>query len=369
MSLLFLEGCGCPGENKEDKECFNGEICIVNNSVSAKTVQCTALSIDGVYSGPVFVYDSLLFYYPMNRTSSSFYEIYNLKDLTLMGRFCNKGGGPDELLAATTITHFYKEDGDLKVLLYGGNEKKIREWNVSKSLSEGKTIFDRDCTFGWDVDGHVTVYNNLFRLNKDTVFVVTPSVPITLDQELISLPVYEKRSVETNKKVQSYPIFKKYPENNNVNVNSLYNILSPERFLTSFYCIKPDLTKVVQALMFMPQINILDLESGLVKGYRTNAAVDFSIFKRNIEKVDYCYTSVAANDEFIYALYWGEKITDDEEEKNPCVVHVFNWNGNLVNKIDLGVYINQITLDETNNLLYGREYNSDYVYMFDLDEL
>lgn len=375
MRYLFLNGIlgiflfVCCNSHYTDKEYFSGNIYVIKDSVSVKNLITNSFAIEGVYNGPIFVYDSLLIYYPLNQTATSSYEIYNLKDLSFIGKFCDKGVGPDEIMALTTISHFYEENGELKTLLYGGNEKKLLEWNISKSLVEHKTVFDRIIPYNWDVNNHVTVYNNIFRLDRDTILAITPSVPLTLDQELVSLPLYEKRTITSNKQIKLYNIFDKYPENNGSNVHSSYNVLSPESFLTSFYCIKPDCSKMVQVMMYMPQINILDLQSGVIEGFRINSSIDFSIFKKNIEKVNYCFTNVAVNDDFIYALYWGRKIKGDSEKKNSCTVYIFDWNGNLVNKIDLRKYVNQIFLDEKNNILYGREYSSDYIYSYNLDML
>lgn len=365
--IVFLFVC-CNSHNS-DNEYFSGNIYVLKDSISAKSLKTKSFTIEGVYNGPIYVYDSLLVYYPLNQTATSSYEIYNLKDSSFMGGFCDKGIGPNEIMALTTITHFYEENGELKTLLYGGNEKKMLEWNISKSLAEHKTVFDRIVYYNWDVDNHVTVYNNIFRIDRDTILTITPTIPLTLDQELVSLPVYEKRTIDSNKQVQLYNVFHKYPENNGVKVHSPYNILSPESFLTSFYCIKPDFSKMVQVMMFMPQINILDLQSGMIEGFRISSAVDFTIFKKNIEKVNYCFTNVTVNNKFIYALYWGRKVKGDSDKNSSCIVYIFDWNGTLVNKIDLGKYVNQIFLDEKNNILYGREYTSDYIYSYDLDML
>lgn len=364
---LFLFVC-CNSHNT-DKEYFSGNIYVIKDTVSVKSLKTKSFTIEGVYHGPIFVYDSLLIYYPLNQTVTSYYEIYNLKDSSFIGKFCDKGVGPNEIMALSTISHFYEENGELKTLLYGGNEKKMLEWNISKSLAEHKTVFDQIIPYDWNVNNHATVYSNIFRLEKDTILAITPTLPLTLDQELVSLPLYEKRTIASNKLVQLYNIFDKYPENNGSNVHSSYNVLSPESFLSSFYCIKPDRSKIVQVMMYMPQINILDLQSGVVEGFRISSSVDFTMFKKNIEKVNYCFTNVAVNNEFIYALYWGSKIKGDSDKKSSCIVYVFDWNGDLVNKIDLREFVNQIFLDEKNNILYGREYASDYIYSYDLDIL
>lgn len=366
-SILFILLLCCCNSSFTDNDYFAGEINLIKDSLPVKDIQPESIEIDGIYKGPIFVYDSLLIYYPMNFTATSSYEVYNLNNKSLLGKFCNRGGGPNEIISLTLVSHFYTENGDLKTLLYGGNEKKLVEWNISKSLAKQTTVFDQVVPYDWDVDSHVIPYNKLFRISSDTIWVTVPSTFLTIDNELISLPVYEKRTISTNRQVQKYDIFYKIPENNGDKVQSA--LLSPERFLESFYCMKPDGSKIVQAMLFMPQVNILDLRSGGVEGFRINPFIRFSTFKENIGKINYNFTSVAVDDRFIYALYWGRSIKDKNEKKQSNIVYVFDWEGNLVNKLGLGKYVEHIFLDEKNHILYGREYTSDYVYAYDLNAL
>lgn len=343
---------------------FAGEIFFVADTVPVKKWEPHIIEVEGVYQGPIFVYDSLLFYYPLNASATNFYDIYNLKNDSLLGKFCNKGGGPDEVIALTTISHFYKEKGDLKALLYAGNEKKLLEWNISESLKQQKTIFDRIVSYHWDVDDHYAIYNRIFRLNSDTLFTITPTTPLTLDLKTVSLPLYEKRSIKTNRKIHSYSVFLDTPDGDDT------NLLMPENIFASFYGIKPDLTKVAQSLMYLPQINIIDINSDIVNGFRVKGSYDFSVFEDKINKVKSNYIDLSVSDDFIYALFLGVNInTPEKRSKTSCMVHVYDWEGNLLHKVDLGYYVDQIVLDDKNDLLYGREYTSEQIYCYNLSDL
>lgn len=362
LLIVFLS-ISC-SQTTDTEKYFAGELFFVTDTLSVKKLEPSIIEIEGVYKGPIFVYDSLLFYYPLNASAANFYDIYNLKDGSLLGRFCNKGGGPKEVVALTTISHIYKEGGDLKTLLYAGNEKKLLEWNVSESLKQQKTVFDRIIVYNWDIDNHYTIYNRIFKLQSDSLFTITPTTPLTLDFLTVSLPLYEKRTISTNKKICSYPVFLDTPQGNDP------NLLMPENFLSSFYSIKPDLSKVAQSLMHLHQLNIIDINTGIVKGFRMKGTSDFSTFKNNINKVKYNYIDLATSDSFIYSLFLGVSINAPEKRSDTsCMIHVYDWKGNLLHKIDLGHYVDQIVLDDVNQLLYGREYTSEQIYCYDLSNL
>ena len=349
-----------------DNQYFNGEVRFINDTVSIQTIVNKKIEIEGIYDGPIFVYDSLMIYYPLTRSAKNLYDIYNIKNDSLVGNFFRKGNGPNEFAALTIITDFFKENNDLKTLLYAGFDKKLITWNISKSIEKQTTIIDTIMPFDWETDHHTTIYNTVFRITKDTVLAMVPATAITLDQQSVSLPLIEKRKISDNKCIKSYNIYTQYPEGNGQNVFSPYNHLSPERFLTSFYNIKPDQTKLVQALMFLPQINIIDLNTGTIKGFRFADSYNFSIFKKHIEKVDYCFTNVVCDNQYIYALYSGINITDKENAGHAHLIYVFNWDGELIKKFDLGINANHLFLDHSNNRLYAREYTSDYTYCYTL---
>lgn len=364
LYLLIICSCISCSQVNDTEKCFAGKISYVTNTLPVKKLKPHKIEIEGIYQGPVVVYDSLLFYYPMNASAANFYDIYNLKDGSLLGRFCNKGGGPAEVIALTTIAHFYKEDGDLKTLLYAGNEKKLLEWNISESLKQQKTVFDKIALYNWDVDNHNTVYSRIFRLHSDTLFTITPTLSLTLDLLTVSLPVYEKRTLSTNKCIHSYSVFLDTPQSDDI------KLLLPENFFSSIYGIKPDLSKVAQSLMYLHQINILDVNTGVVKGFRMEGSSDFSVFKNNVNKVKSNYIDLAVSDNFIYALFLGVSInTPGKRAETSCQVHVYDWEGNFLHKIDLEHYVDQIALDDVNNLLYGREYTSEQIYCYDLNRL
>ena len=99
--------------------------------------------------------------------------------------------------------------------------------------------------------------------------------PFPLSDEESTLLFYQKRTVDTNKALRNYSIYKQTVKNEEAPIIS-------EAFFASADAFKPDGTKAVQVMGHLPQLNILDFETGQVLGYRMEGGDDFSVFQGSI---------------------------------------------------------------------------------------
>ena len=211
------------------------------------------------------------------------------------------------------------------------------------------------------MDDHINAYSGIFRVDENTLFTKIESVALTWDLATVSLPVYEKRTIDTNQKLRSYSIYKEVPKGNDS--NKKYR----QMFLRSIFCIKPDLSKMVQMMVYIPQINILDINSGIVDGFRLKGFPDLSVFKTREGDIKANYTGVGVTDKLICVL------SLDLKKEEVCLdntyVYIYNWDGELIKIIDLGGFYNQILVDEINNILYVRELHSEEILCYKLDNI
>lgn len=355
--MFVLLGCN---QTNDDRKYFNGEIFLVEDNVQLEKLTGKEVDIKGNYRRDFFPYDSLLIIYYYDTAAPNFFDVYSLKTDSILGSFCFKGKGPNEVSGISPVYHFYKDKDNLKTLLYEPNQQNLIEWNITESLKQHTTINDTIIPYHWMVDNHATIFNQLFRLNENTVFVITPPFSATLDSDTASLPVYEKRTIYTNKQIQSYSVFLDSPKSADC------KLFNPWRIFSSYYSIKPDLSKIAQSLTHLCQINIIDIESGIVKGFRLKGTSDFSVFEKNIADLKYNYTNLVSNNEFIYVLFKGIEFNKRNTEA-PSIVYVYDWDGNLVRKFDLGRHVSRIRLDEVNNLVYAQNDLTDKIYCYDFN--
>jgi hypothetical protein len=349
----------CCNKNK-DVEYFNGEICYFDNSSKiVKHVTAKAVPLDNIQSGQIAVYDSLLICWHPNYPNHFFY-IINLDSGNEIGFFCEKGQGSREALSVNCIYQIFRKGNDICTFLWAYNESRLFLWNISQSVEQGMTVYDTIIPYDKNR------YFFLFYQPEDILFVNRPSD--ILNREEATTPFYEKRSVSTKEIIRDYPVYKeKLMKNRDASIL--------EFFFYTWDVIKPDGTKIVQVMRSLPQINILDTHTGEVAGFRMRNGPGFSILESSpdIKLTNNYYNCVHADDNFIYATYWGKepwsgRIGDDLPFLN--TIHVFDWNGKLLYELITDrPFFRSIWLDQVRNRLYTIDVSTDEVYYLDIGEL
>jgi hypothetical protein len=353
---------GCHKE--ADKHYFNGEIKLVDDTQNVTELSSDRIFLEGAFFGYPSVCDSLIIFWNPS-LPGAYFSIFNLNTGEYMGDFCKKGSGPEEFSTLPLIFRFYKENGAIKTMLFAPNEEKLLLWNITESVEKRITVYDSVISYKWEKENISRSYVFMFRLEKDTMLAYVPSRSLTIDDGIATLPFYQKRTIYTNKLIRNYDIYKA-----SVRSNADENF-APNFFLSSFDCIKPDGSKIVQGMIYLAQINIIDIETGQITGYRIKNTPDFSFFKTDKPNLKGYYTRIQADDEYIYALYSGEYIESRSSSSSPQphIIHVFDWEGNLKRKLELDHPTRDISLDHVNNILYTMDVEAEEVYSYDLNKL
>lgn len=76
-----------------------------------------------------------------------------------------------------------------------------------------------------------------------------------------------------------------------------------------------------------------------------NNALDFT------NQSQYGYISACITDKYIYGLYCGQKILNQEFKGNQ--IHVYNYKGDLINSISLNIALSGISVDNENKRVFG----------------
>lgn len=134
----------------------------------------------------------------------------------------------------------------------------------------------------------------------------------------------------------------------------------------AYFClskISPSNDKMVWAMQSINQVNILDLKSE--KKISVSPYVAPTEFNPNNERWIY-YCDAQVDSKYIYALYMNQSIDDSYNVEKGMELHVINWDGKFICKIDIKEYIVGIAIDEINNYFYGRDIN-DNIFKYDLN--
>ena len=194
------------------------------------------------------------------------------------------------------------------------------------------------------------------------MFAYRPADYLTMEE--VSTPFYEKRTIYSNELIQTYPVYK---------MSSVRN--TDAMFFYTWDVAKPDGSKIVQAMKFLPQINIFDTHTGNIVGFRMKNGDNFSLLETdpNLKSMNIYYNCVTADNNYIYASYWGKEEWSDRIGAGlPSIntIHVFDWNGILRYKLTTDrPFFRSIWLDQVRNRLYTMDVNTDELYYLDLNEL
>lgn len=293
---------------------------------------------DGYDAIKILPCDTLCLFYSW-KNPKGFFSILNVRNGLELGTYCPKGNGPQETTGMGPIFEVYNQEGCLKAEIIDVHKNRIFIWNITASLKNGKTIYDTIRPF----ESHSRYFSPFqwcFRVNDSQYFTCASSLPFEDINQIIT-PRYAITSSLDNTTVREYQIF----TDSIISVTDKRKWILPD-FVSMECCIKPDKGKVAMGMSNYPQINILDLTSAALKCYRLESSPSISILKRI-----WYYASICCDDQSIYALYNAQDLSEPKDENLKSVIHVFDWNGQLIRKLALDQLFDQICLD--NNIIYA----------------
>ncbi|MCM1177418.1 MAG: TolB-like 6-bladed beta-propeller domain-containing protein [Clostridium sp.] len=284
--------------------------------------------------------------------------LFTLTDLDtdeLVGNFVQKGRSGDEFIDVLPIKEFYTENGDTKTLLFSYHDSRLVTWNISESIKTGKTVYEGKSCLG--EDGQFLPLGEYHRLNDAELIAFNANQQFNTD-EMLSPPVYEMYSLPDGLLKRTYTVFR------NPGIETKDALFSAKSFLSVSDCVKPDGKKIAFAMSYFPQINIMDIASGKTDGFRIKGARRFSP-----ENKIWCFSSVASDDEFIYALYYGKDGNGADYNSCPDILYIFDWDGEIAHKFRLNKHVTDLCIDINDGKLYLYHRARPYVYSIGLDKL
>lgn len=346
---IFLISCS----NSSDRKYFNGDIVFLEDDLQLENLTGEQVILDGVYAGRMDVCDSLIFMqhfiYP-----DYFISVFNHYTGKHLGDFIPKGNGPNEFVDISWIYQFFYEDGHLKGLLYSFSKKKIVIWNITESVQTGVTHASQISFPGNDsniaLGGYIFFENNKYIVANIKNF-DSPDLP---DQ------TYHRINYVTRETEATYSFYNNSIDNNDNVFQALYHHIPVAHNIKG--------TKLAAAMAILPQINLLDIETGKLIGLRMNRTSNFRNIKNLAREMKIHYLSITADMQYIYALYAGETTDLKSGFPNGRIIHLFDWNGKLLRKLYLDKEAGHIGIDVNDHALLIKNDQTDEIYRYYLND-
>lgn len=267
-----------------------------------------------------------------------------------------KGNGPNEFLMLSMAKNFYLEDNQLKCQIHDHNFGKVAQWNITASMDSGQSCIESLHIFNLSTY-ETAVFNIVERINEDKTFARAMSVE-TENGDYFKLPMYIiKDSIQES---VFKPFLRTLPDNEN-------NIVAPETYFVTQDVISQDGETLASAMLWLEQINFINLRDGEIKGIRLRDGIDFSDLESH-NTLNFCYISVEADGESIYALWSGKEFSpmEGKVDQSGDEIHVFDWRGKFVKRLKLDHPAQEIAYDPVNNILYANHIDNEEIHKYKL---
>lgn len=345
VCCVFVFSCS----SKEENSFFNGELIHIDISAQTDTLKGDAIVLEDEGVGMISVLDSLIFFYnPIDKRYS--YHCYNYKTGKHIADFFPIGRGHNEFLNVTPIHCISMCNDTAKSVFVALNEQKSGIFNITRSISEKKTVLEDVRDFEWKK--HFTNPITQIYPYKDKLIVLVNGRKTHFKHNTYMLPQYVFWDKKTLKPIDTITFYKK------ALTKELHEELDMNLF-RFFGILKPDRTKMASIMGYLPQISILDIESGSIKEIRYGETTlwDLLAYPTSVAR---CHSSVAVDDNYIY-LPW---FIDGEITKGTHIVNVFSWEGKHVMQYYIEEPFDQIQIDSKSNVLLAYNQFTNRLYRY-----
>lgn len=290
----------------------------------------------------ITIFDTLIFLHKYS--SANFFSVYSKDQKLIKGDWLKNGNGPGEF----TAPKFIKQIGTQKLFVYDIFKGGLFQLKPDNPDLEIDFVSNLDPVFGLTQDmilkNDSILIGNLGYLSPEAYLV--KGFDFKNQKDLFLVPIPDLAEYENKGVSDFYTVF--------------YN----------FFRMKPDGSKSVLAFNYFDRMLILDEDFQLKK--EVLGATGLKSLKivegEPVDLVNY-YFDLEVTDDYIFALYYDQPESQYGEVMQSTQIRIFDWNGTLLNIIEVPDYLMGISFDEKNQTIYGVDHFQEKIVKYDFSEL
>jgi hypothetical protein len=359
FSVLLVSCVAFISCKEKDYTYFYGETIIVDTNVKPDTLYGKKIELDGIYTGDMWAYDTLIGF-TTDQFPDYFMHIFNINTGKFLYPLCRRGIGPGEFPSIAYTDQWVYE----KRLGYWIRKESGKDECVLVNLEKPGDAIEQKMDIKIETEFQSS-FGFVFILNDSLFLANNQGEEQYYEEGTFIPPAYHLYNSRTKEKIKTYRMYNGFiPISDKFFKQWRYKVC-----YGSYDRIKPDdRSKLAMGMLHIDQINILDLKTGEIKGYKNKTSPDFGYLKDyDIYRLYYSY--ILVDDRYIYGLYSDTEYGARKWEGN--IVNVFDWNGNFIKKILLDKIALAIALDPVNKYLYLDSVGEDEeeIYRYDVSYL
>ena len=324
------------------------EIKYVNTQNIHDSLEAKILPISVFVPQQIAFIDSFLII--LTKNPSEFISIVNTQNDSLIANFCVEGRGPNEYLVPYTLKQFDSNKAGDRLLYITDNYNVVKAFNITQSIYKNEAVCEPAIPIN-------TSTADPFFLAQGATF-LKQHVTYNDPRDYIFFP--PSYIIKNNSNTKKYHIFPDILKNPTVRALPLFLYDAVTR-------IKPDLTKIVDAMSYLDNLNIIETSSGKCLGITEQNSCPFEdlVYSNEgelLKRLKYGVLDICVTNEHIIMLYDGrfaDAVEKQTEELKP-ILKIFNWEGDFLCAYQLSEPLRGIAYDENHKTLYGFDMKENF---------
>ncbi len=363
LALIVIAGMSCSGDkDKKQSKKREGSFDKVY-SVTGEEILKEEYNVLSLYFIDKYLLASL------RNTDEYFFTLYDLATNKKVMNLFPYGNGPGEFSSGYSYQHYEKEDGKLYVWIHDYQRFKLIKIDITRSVEENKTVIDKVVKTGTRDSFFVDMYfGAIFYLDSTKLVGTTSNLSLKMKRFVVYNPIEDT----IIKAVAPFPEVKYDFTKKDEGYGRLMYIYN--QLYIAGLGMKPDESLFASAMSMFNRLDIFDANGNVTNSYVDDDNISENLIKEylssnldNVSKVPVknYYADVSVTDRFIYALYQN-RLDSAWRTSVPVKVRIFNWKAEPVCTIDIPDFLQHISVDENNGILYGCAYTDEKILKYDI---
>lgn len=345
---------------------FNGEIKTVEFT-NRQDIKGTLIELNDAYKGDIMAYDTILIV--GSGESGYAFNIFSIRSGDKIGKICQIGQGPDDFVQVSISNRQLFKRGNNLYLWVGNYTNGYNLVNITASLKDSSTVIDQKITQMMWAKKWSAPFGYSFILDNNYILARTQAEEKYIKIEEGYDPIaYHLYKGDIEKCERNYVIYKKalIPKTTD-------DYMWVKNSLLSYDGLHPNHQKIAMGMNCVGQLNIFNIASGKVKGYRLKDAKGFDFLTKNPEEsCTIYYNGVYTDEKYIYASYCGETVHEIIDKwdglEYPNIIHVYDWEGKAVIALYTDKRFSTTSFDPVHKKLYTQDRDNN-IYCYDMNFL
>ncbi|MGW8122366.1 BF3164 family lipoprotein [Roseivirga echinicomitans] len=282
--------------------------------------------------------------------SDTIFKVYSLPELNYLGFLGHKGNGPNEFTAPRYSGEYTIENGKIFMWIHDARKFRFRKVDVYASLNKRTAVVEQEIY----IHPRHGLTQFLFYMNDSIVIGNT-------GYESIEKARLRKFNFKQDTILSSSYVLPELKNIDKLPTSMAYSIFFDRLKFSKSRGL------LVSAMQKFDRIDFFDMNLNHLKTIHFgDEAMALDMKNSRVKPMYQYYKDLLLTDDKIYGLYCKILLEVDMPSK-PSSIRVFDWEGRLLNTVQVADDLMSIAIDEHNGHMYDVDFENEKIIRYDID--